>query len=285
MTRPALVKRSKSFGGWTEFYRHVSETTSTEMKFALYRPPLADHEACPVVYFLSGLTCNEQNFITKAGAQRYAAELGLILVAPDTSPRGAGVPGEDESWDFGTGAGFYVDAITPNFRRHYRMYDYVLNELPRVVQEVISVLPGRQGITGHSMGGHGALVLGLRNPERYLSISAFSPIAAPTQCPWGEKAFTGYLGTDRDLWVEYDASFLIGKAEDKSRLILIDQGDADEFLHSQLKPDHLKQASAKAGYPLVLRFQAGYDHSYDFVATFIGEHLVHHARVLRNTEA
>lgn len=274
-----LLKRHKTADGWTAFYKHSSATTQTEMRLAVFTPPQAETRPCPVVYFLSGLTCTEENFVTKAGAQRYAAELGLILVAPDTSPRGAGAPGEEASWDFGTGAGFYVDATTAGFSTSYRMYSYVRDELTALVQAHFPVVSGVAGIMGHSMGGHGALVLGVRNPDIFQSISAFSPICAPMRCPWGEKALAGYLGSDRAAWRDYDATELVGRYRDK-RLLLIDQGGADEFLETQLKPELLEAACKVAGRPLELRMRDGYDHSYYFISTFVGEHLAHHARVL-----
>ena len=275
------LKRFRCVGGWQTIHEHASESTGTTMRFAVYTPPQAETQRCPVVYFLAGLTCTEENFITKAGAQRYAAEHGLILVAPDTSPRGAGVPGEDEAYVFGTGAGFYVNATTPGYAKSYRMYDYVRDELPALVNTHFPARPDAQGIRGHSMGGHGALVLGLRNPERYRSVSAFSPICAPSAAPWGQKALTGYLGPDRKTWEPYDASLLVAQVRGDKRLLLIDQGAADEFLATQLKPELLRKACDDAGHPLELRLRAGYDHSYYFIATFVGEHLAHHARALR----
>lgn len=275
------LKRYKCFDGWQTFHEHASETTKTPMRFSVFTPPQAEKQRCPVVWFLSGLTCTEENFTTKAGAQRYAAEHGLILVAPDTSPRGAGISGEDDSWDFGTGAGFYVNATTPGYASHYRMFDYIRDELPALVHAHFPTRPDAQGIMGHSMGGHGALVLALRHPERYRSVSAFSPICAPSAVPWGQKAFTGYLGSDTSRWAAYDATLLAAKSAGDKRLILVDQGAADEFLATQLKPELLKQACDQAGRPLELRLREGYDHSYYFIASFIGEHLAHHARALR----
>jgi S-formylglutathione hydrolase len=233
-----------------------------------------------VLYWLSGLTCTDENFMQKAGAQRIAAELGIIIVAPDTSPRGTQVPGDpDGAWDFGLGAGFYLNATQAPYAQHYRMYDYVVSELPALVEAHFPASDVRS-ISGHSMGGHGALVCALRNPGRYRSVSAFSPIANPMKCPWGEKAFTRYLGTDQSEWREWDASVLIEKATERLPL-LIDQGESDDFLEGQLKPEALKRAADAAGHPLNLRLQPGYDHSYYFIATFIEEHLHHHAQALK----
>lgn len=269
----------KSFGGWHKRYRHSSKVLGCDMVFAVYLPPQAEQgEKLPVLYWLSGLTCTEQNFITKAGAQRYAAEHGVILVAPDTSPRGEQVA-DAEGYDLGKGAGFYVNATQAPWDAHYRMYDYVVQELPALVE---AQFPhnGRRAISGHSMGGHGALVIALKNPGRYRSVSAFSPIVAPTQVPWGEKAFTAYLGEDRTQWQAYDASVLIGSASERLPL-LIDQGGGDEFLEKQLRPQLLQAAAEAAGYPLTLRVQPGYDHSYYFIGSFIGEHIAFHARALQ----
>ena len=265
-------------GGWQDVYRHRSETLNCDMTVGVYYPPQAEHRACPVLYWLSGLTCTEQNFITKAGAQRYAAEHGIILVAPDTSPRGDGVADAD-GYDLGKGAGFYVDATQAPWATHYRMYDYVVNELPALIEAQFPVT-GARAISGHSMGGHGALVIALKNPGRYRSVSAFSPIVAPSQVPWGEKAFGAYLGDDRAAWRAFDATALVETATERLPL-LIDQGDADEFLESQLRPQLLKAACEAAGHPIELRMQAGYDHSYYFIQSFIGEHIAHHAKALR----
>ncbi|MUL35278.1 S-formylglutathione hydrolase [Gloeocapsopsis dulcis] len=279
---PASLKLSseyRCFDGTVGFYYHQSEMCNIEMRFAVYQPPQAKLQRVPVLYFLSGLTCSEENFIAKAGAQRYAAEYGLMLVVPDTSPRNAGIAGEDDDWDFGTGAGFYVDATQTLWRSHYQMYSYVVRELPALIAENFSVQSEKQGIFGHSMGGHGALVCALRNPNQYKSVSAFAPIVAPMRCPWGEKAFSHYLGTDRESWRTYDASELVLSAN-YQRPILIDQGTADKFLVEQLKPKLFEQACAKVKQPLNLRMQAGYDHSYYFIATFIEDHIRHHAAVL-----
>jgi len=265
------------FGGNQEVWQHDSVTLGCAMRFGIYLPPQARDRLCPVLYWLSGLTCNEQNFITKAGAQRYAAERGLILVAPDTSPRGAAVP-DDESYDLGVGAGFYLNATMAPWSTHYRMHDYVVHELPALVESAFPASDAR-AISGHSMGGHGALVLALRNPGRYRSVSAFSPIVAPSQVPWGKKAFSAYLGDDVAAWQAWDACELIADAAERLPL-LVDQGDADEFIVTQLQPQRLQSACEAASHPLTLRLQPGYDHSYYFIASFIGEHLEHHARAL-----
>lgn len=266
-----------SFGGWQDVYRHRSDVLGCDMDFAVYLPPQAQARPLPVLYWLSGLTCSEQNFINKAGAQRHAAEHGVVLVVPDTSPRGDGVA-DDESYDLGQGAGFYLNATRKPWSRHYRMHDYVVDELPALVEANFPVTDAR-AISGHSMGGHGALVAALRNPGRYRSVSAFAPIVAPTQVPWGEKAFGAYLGEDRAAWKGWDAVELIAAVRERLPL-LIDQGDADEFLDAQLKPALLQAACDAAGHPLILRMQPGYDHSYFFIASFIGDHLAHHAKAL-----
>ncbi len=273
------VSENLSFGGTQGVYSHASETCGCAMRFSLFRPPQAAQGPVPVVWWLSGLTCTEENFTVKAGAQRVAAELGLIVVAPDTSPRGIGNPGEDEAYDFGTGAGFYVDATVAPWSRNYRMYSYVTEELPALVAAEFPADMGAQGITGHSMGGHGALTIHLKNPETYRSVSAFAPISAPMRCPWGEKALGGYLGADRDAWRNYDASELARARPSKAK-ILIDQGTADQFLEAQLKPDLLVEACEESGQHFELRLQPGYDHSYFFIATFIEDHLRHHAAAL-----
>jgi len=273
--------RVQSFGGTTRFYSHHSEATDCEMNFAAYVPPQAENGPVPVLYYLSGLTCTEKNFIEKAGAQRYAAEYGLMLVAPDTSPRGVNLPGEEDSWDFGSGAGFYVNATEQPWAKHYRMYDYVVDELPALVQKEFEVKDKRAGIFGHSMGGHGALVCGLKNTDKYASISAFAPIAAPSQCPWGQKAFAGYLGTDKQPWNDYDATELVKAGSRIGSSILIDQGEADSFLQqNQLLPEIFESACTQNGQALTLRMQPGYDHSYYFIASFIGDHIRHHASTL-----
>jgi len=273
------IEHRGCFGGWQDVYEHASDTLDCTMRFAVYLPPQAERARLPVLYWLSGLTCNEQNFITKAGAQRYAAEHGVILVAPDTSPRGDDVPDAD-GYDLGKGAGFYVDATQQPWAAHYRMYDYVVRELPALIEANFPATDARS-ISGHSMGGHGALVIALRNPGRYRSVSAFSPIVAPSQVPWGEKALGAYLGDDRSAWAQYDATALIADAPERLAL-LVEQGEADEFLEGQLRPQLLRAACEAAGHPLELRMRPGYDHSYYFIASFIGEHIAHHARALRD---
>lgn len=274
------VSETRCFGGVQGVYRHDSTETGTPMRFAVYRPPQAERGPVPVLWWLSGLTCTEENVTVKAGAQRTAAEHGLMLVAPDTSPRGLDLPGEHDAYDFGSGAGFYVDATEAPWSAHYRMYSYVRDELPALVAAHFPMDPARQGIFGHSMGGHGALVLALRNPDRYRSVSAFAPIVAPTRVPWGEKAFTGYLGHDRAAWTAYDATALVVDTAWRGP-ILVDQGDADTFLGTQLTPDVFRDAAHAAGVHVTLRMQPGYDHSYFFIATFIGDHIAHHAAALR----
>ncbi len=266
------------FGGAIGFHSHVSAATGTEMRFGVYLPPQAQREPCPALYFLAGLTCTEETFAIKAGAQRYAAEHGLVLVMPDTSPRGLDLPGETESWDFGAGAGFYLDATVAPWAGHYRMAQYVTRELPALVEAEFPVRPDRRGVFGHSMGGHGALVTALREPERWHSVSAFAPIANPAAVPWGEKAFTGYLGPDRAAWAAWDASLLM-RARAYPGPILVDQGEDDQFLRSQLHPEALEAAAQASGQDLLLRRQPG-DHSYWFIQTFVGGHIAHHARQL-----
>lgn len=275
-----LLSSNKSFGGWHRRYRHHSAVLNCEMVFGVYLPPQMEQgQSLPVLYWLSGLTCTDENFMQKAGAQRLASELGLILVAPDTSPRGPGVPADPEgAWDFGLGAGFYLNATQQPWAKHYQMHDYVVHELPALIKARFSVT-GRRGISGHSMGGHGALVCALRNPGHYQSVSAFSPISHPSACPWGEKAFSRYLGHDQAHWQDWDASLLLAKASERLP-ILVDQGDHDGFMQDQLKPEALEAAAKAIDYPLTLRIQAGYDHSYYFVASFIEDHLRHHAQAL-----
>ncbi len=269
------VSENKCFGGIQGVYSHASRETGTPMRFSLFMPPTGLDGPPPVLYWLSGLTCTEENFTAKAGAQRWAAERGIAVVAPDTSPRGKGVPDED-AYDFGSGAGFYVDATSEPWAENYRMYSYVADELPALVEEHFGLDGNRRGIFGHSMGGHGALTIALRNPDRYKSVSAFAPIVAPIEVPWGRKAFTGYLGTDEAAWADYDACRLIAR-HGWPRDILIDQGDADQFLTEQLRPGLFEEACNRAGVDLELRLQLGYDHSYYFIATFIGEHFAWHA--------
>lgn len=275
-----IVSQSRCFDGTQFVYRHASQETGTPMRVAVFVPPQAQNAKAPVVWFLSGLTCTEENFTVKAGAQRVASELGLILIAPDTSPRGEGVPDDsDGAYDLGLGAGFYVDATQEPWARHYRMRSYIEKELPDLIAENLPADMSRQGITGHSMGGHGALTIGLRNPGRFKAVSALAPIASPMNCPWGEKALSNYLGPDRAAWRDYDACALI-KGGARVPDLLVDQGSADNFLDSQLKPQLLQSACAEAGIPLKLRMQDGYDHSYFFIATFIEDHLRWHAERL-----
>ncbi len=272
------VSVNKSFGGWHKQYSHKSTSLNCDMRFAIYLPPQASSgEKVPVLYWLSGLTCTDENFMQKAGALRMAAELGMAIVAPDTSPRGEGVA-NDEGYDLGQGAGFYVNATQAPWNRHYQMYDYVVNELPEIIEANFPV-SDKRAIAGHSMGGHGALVIAMRNPDRYSSVSAFSPISNPINCPWGKKALTAYLGKDTSNWSEYDASVLMRQA---SQFVpaLVDQGDADDFLVEQLKPEMLEAAAKTSNYPLTLNRHKGYDHSYYFIASFIESHLSFHGEQL-----
>lgn len=273
------VSSNKSFGGHQKVLRHDSSVLGCGMNVGVYLPPQAEHERCPVLYWLSGLTCTEQNFVTKAGVQEHAARHGLIVVAPDTSPRGEGVP-DDAAYDLGQGAGFYLDATQEPWASHYRMFAYVAHELPSLVEAHLPALPERRGIFGHSMGGHGALVIALKNPGRYRSVSAFAPIVTPSRVPWGEKAFGAYLGDDREAWKAWDATELLSTAEERLP-ILVDQGDADPFLTRELRPELLREACAAANHPLTLRVQPGYDHSYYFIASFMRDHVEHHAAALR----
>jgi S-formylglutathione hydrolase len=278
MSKLTLVSRARVFGGWQETHSHQSTATGTPMKFAVYLPPAVERGPVPVLYWLSGLTCTEENFVVKAGAQRCAAERGIAIVCPDTSPRGAMVPGEGDSWDLGLGAGFYVDATESPWAPHYSMETYVTQELPALVEEHFKVT-NQRSLSGHSMGGHGALTLALRHPEKYRSVSAFSPIVAPMRCPWGEKAFSAFLGPHRDRWKEHDSTELVQRAKRKMPLF-VDQGLDDKFLKDQLKPELLEEACRAADYPLVLRRHEGYDHSYFFISTFIGDHVAYHAEHL-----
>ncbi|MCK0164448.1 S-formylglutathione hydrolase [Marinobacter sp. S6332] len=272
------ISRNKSFGGWHKQYSHHSETLNCDMRFAIYLPPqAANGNKVPALYWLSGLTCTDENFMQKAAAHQMAAELGVAIIAPDTSPRGDDVA-DDEAYDLGKGAGFYVNATQAPWNRHYRMYDYVLHELPNLIESVFPV-SDKRSIFGHSMGGHGALVLAMRNPERFQSVSAFSPISNPIDCPWGKKAFAAYLGDDTDSWAEYDSSLLMKNAT-QFVPALVDQGEADNFLVEQLKPEALEAAAKVSGYPLTLNRHEGYDHSYYFIASFIGDHLRFHAEHL-----
>lgn len=277
-----VVDKTKVFGGLQLGVSHASVACHCDMRFSIYLPPVEKGKKVPVLYWLSGLTCTDENFPVKAGAQRYAAAHGMAIVCPDTSPRGEDVPdAPDNAWDLGSGAGFYVNATQAPWSTHYRMYDYVVEELPALVERHFPVDPERRAIAGHSMGGHGALTIALKNPGRYRSVSAFAPICAPAQCPWGEKAFSAYLGDIREQWLDYDSCALVPKASEKLPF-LVDQGDADPFLQEQLMPERLEAACAEVAYPLTLRRQPGYDHSYYFIATFIGEHFEHHAKALKD---
>ena len=274
------ISAVKLFGGMQAVYAHESSSTNTEMKFAVFLPPQAEQGGkLPVLYWLSGLTCTEENFITKAGAQRAAAELGIILVAPDTSPRGEGVADDpDGAYDLGLGAGFYLNATREPWAAHYRMYDYVARELPKLVESEFPADPGRSGIFGHSMGGHGALTIHLKNPEKFKTCSAFAPIIAPMSAPWGRKAFSNYLGDDETAWRAYDSTALLEDRGASEAHILVDQGGGDQFLEDQLRPHLLEAAAKQANQPLTLRLQPGYDHSYYFIASFIEDHLRWHAK-------
>ena len=274
------ISEHKCFEGVQGYYSHASKEIGLDMKFSVFQPPQVKTGSVPVLYYLAGLTCTEETFAIKAGAQRAAAELGLMLVAPDTSPRGANVPGEADAWDFGVGAGFYVDATREPWSKHYRMYSYVTRELPSLIAERFSVDPARQGIFGHSMGGHGALVCALRNPGQYKSLSAFAPIAAPMRCPWGKKAFKRYLGDDHETWKDYDASELVRRMSFPGP-ILVDQGLSDKFLSDQLYPEVLEAACRESDQPLMLNRREGFDHGYFFISTFMEDHLRHHANQLK----
>lgn len=276
------VSSYRSFGGEQKQFTHASSACHCDMRFSIYLPPQVKDGPAPVLWWLSGLTCTDENFVQKAGAQAYAAEHGLIIVAPDTSPRGEGVPDDaDAAYDFGLGAGFYVNATQSPWSEHYHMYDYIVDELHRLVAANFPVLGDKQSIFGHSMGGHGALTIALKNPQKYKSVSAFAPIVSPMNCPWGHKALAGYLGEDRKDWEQYDACALVEKAK-QPMPILVDQGEGDNFLIDQLKPELLEEACAKAGYPLTLRRQPGYDHSYFFMASFMADHVAFHANVLNS---
>jgi S-formylglutathione hydrolase len=274
------VTEQRSFGGTQGFYTHASEACGGPMKFAVYLPPAAENGPVPVLWFLAGLTCTAETFTTKAGAQRLAAELGLALVMPDTSPRDTGIAGATGDWEFGEGAGFYLDATEEPWNKRFRMYSYLVDELPRLLQERFPFDMGRQGIFGHSMGGHGALTLALRNPGRYRSLSAFAPIVAPASVPWGQKAFPRYLGDDKKAWRKHDATALVEDGARFNGTILVDQGEADGFLVNQLQPQRFEAACEDAKQALELRMHPGYDHSYYFIQTFIDDHLRHHAAAL-----
>lgn len=273
------LEQHRCFEGVQGFYEHASGTVGLPMRFGVYVPPQAGNGPCPVLYCLAGLTCNEQTFAIKAGAQQHAARHGLVLVTPDTSPRGTGIEGADADWDFGTGAGFYLDARREPYARHWRMESWLLEDLPSVLAAAFPIRADRAGILGHSMGGHGALTLALRHPGRFRSVSAFAPICAPTEVPWGQKAFRGYIGDDPSAWSAHDTVQLIGRGV-RGPALLVDQGLDDQFLATQLRPERLEQACAASGQPLTLRRHAGYDHGYFFIASFIADHVAHHAQAL-----
>ncbi len=280
-TEIKLVKQHQCFGGTVSYYFHSSSTCNIEMRFSIYQPPQAKLKSLPILYFLSGLTCTEENFMAKAGAQQFANKYELILVVPDTSPRNTGIAGEDDDWDLGTGAGFYINATSQPWKKHYQMYSYLVEELPEIIAKNFPIQPDKQSIFGHSMGGHGALICALKNPEKYQSVSAFAPIAAPMRCPWGEKAFTNYLDTNQENWRDYDASELV-LTSGYNRPILIDVGTADPFLaQKQLLPEVFENSCKKVGLPLTLRMQENYDHSYYFIASFIEDHIRYHAEALK----
>ena len=274
------IGENRCWEGLQQRFTHSSNSLSCDMNFSVYLPPQAAEENVPVLYWLSGLTCTDENFVHKAGAQRYAAEHGVAIVTPDTSPRGEGIPDDPEhAWDFGQGAGFYVNATEAPWNIYYRMYDYITEELPKLVADHFPINAELSSIFGHSMGGHGALTIALRNPDRYQSVSAFSPIVSPTRCPWGEKALTHYLGDDREAWKNYDCCELISSGASQIPM-LVDQGEADDFLELQLRTELLEQVCAETGYQATIRRQAGYDHSYFFIASFVGSHIAFHARAL-----
>jgi len=295
-----LKSEHRCYQGWQRYYEHPSDTIGLPMRFSIYLPPQAQaysavqhpedprrygQQACPVLFFLAGLTCTEETFMIKAAAQQFAAQHGLILVTPDTSPRGANIDGEDDDWDFGSGAGFYLDATQPPWNQHYRMESYIVDELCPLITAGFAQKTQQVGVFGHSMGGHGALVLAQRHLGLFKSVSAFAPIAAPTQCPWGKKAFTGYLGPDEEQWKQYDASVLMAtqKTAPYPAGILVDQGLADPFLENELYPEVFEQACAKVKQPLTLRRHEGYDHGYYFIMTFMRDHIEFHASQLLNT--
>ncbi|QIN78133.1 S-formylglutathione hydrolase [Rubrobacter marinus] len=282
MSNLETLSEHRSFGGAVTFHEHRSEACDATMRFSVYAPPQAAEGPVPVLYYLAGLTSTEANFMEKAGAQRLASELGLMLVAPDTSPRGLDLPGEHDDYDLGSGAGFYIDATVEPWSRHYKTYSYVTGELPGIVESSFPARADARGIFGHSMGGHGALTIALKNPERYRSVSAFAPISAPTRAPWGKKIFSNYLGPDEESWREHDASELIKSrgAFPDGRTILVDQGTGDQFLEEQLYPGVLEEACAESGQPLEIRRHEGYDHGYYFISTFVDDHLRHHAAAL-----
>ncbi len=273
------IQEVRTFGGTQRVFRHASESTHCDMEFAVFDPMPEQSSPKPTLFYLSGLTCTWANVAEKGGAQRYAAEHGIMLVMPDTSPRGLALPGEDDDYDFGSGAGFYVNATQAPWSEHYRMFDYVTQELTGIVAADLQGDPQRVGVMGHSMGGHGALICALKRPDVFRSCSAFAPISNPVNCPWGEKAFGGYLGSDRAEWANWDACALVEQSDFRGA-VLVDQGEADNFLDEQLKPQALRSAFEDAGRDLELRMQPGYDHSYYFIASFIGDHIAHHAHQL-----
>jgi S-formylglutathione hydrolase len=279
MTDMETRSEHQSFGGTTGFYTHQSSETGTAMNFAVFTPPQAKMGKVPALFYLAGLTCTEETFMTKAGAQTLASALGMALIAPDTSPRDANLPGEDDDYDFGTGAGFYLNAEADPWAKHYRMFAYVTEELPALITENFPIEADRLGVFGHSMGGHGALVCHLKRPDLFKTVSAFAPIAAPTRCPWGHKAFSNYLGPDQETWKQWDASELAATSASKAS-ILVDQGLSDGFLAEQLYPEAFEEACAASNRDLTLRRHDGYDHGYYFISTFMGDHLRHHARDL-----
>ncbi len=271
---------SLCFGGQQQRYRHYADTLKCDMDFSVYLPPQANRQQVPALYWLSGLTCTDQNFVTKAGAQRYAAKHGIALVVPDTSPRGDHIPDDSQAdYDLGLGAGFYVNATQAPWQENYHMYDYINDELPTLINTHFPIDATRSAISGHSMGGHGAITIALKNPQRYQSVSAFAPISSPLNCPWGDKALTAYLGADRETWHAYDSCDLIRSAQHLIPM-RVDQGDADTFLSEQLKPELLLEAAKERDYPLRFFMQAGYDHSYYFISSFIGQHIAFHAEHL-----
>jgi len=285
MSELTLNAQHRCFRGSVRYYQHPSQVCNAPMRFSIFLPPQAETSSVPILYFLSGLTCTEDNFMVKSGVQAHAAELGIAIAAPDTSPRNTGIAGEDTDYDLGTGAGFYVDATESPWQTHYQMYRYVVEELPSVVESQFPIIPEKRSLFGHSMGGHGALICALRNPNRYRSVSAFAPIAALKQCAWGKKALSQYLGDDQALWNQYDATELVKEKTWLDKPILIDQGTEDNFLaQQQLLPDRFADACESVGQFLNLRYQDGYDHSYFFIATFIREHLEYHAQFLFSSD-
>ena len=274
-----IFSSNRSFGGWTKMFSHYSYSCKGIMKCSIYIPPQGDKCQVPVLYWLSGLTCTHENFITKAGAQQFASELGLMIVVPDTSPRGTGIEGEDEFYDLGTGAGFFINATKEKWSTHYRMEDYIIHELPKVIEEHFPAKKNTQGIFGHSMGGHGALTLALKYPHNFRSVSAFAPICAPSQCPWGKKAFTAYFGENKEDWLKHDANELM-KTSSLNIPMLIDQGSEDEFLEKELNFKKFEVTCSSKNYPSTFRMQKGYDHSYFFIASFIEDHIRFHAKEL-----